>query len=190
MRSRIVIAEDESITRMDLAEILSEAGYHVVGQAADGYDAIEICKKHNPDLVIMDVKMPIMDGLQAAEIIMGQSLAKCVLMLTAYNDGEFVNRANDLGVMGYLIKPIEEKTLLPAIKIALRRNEEMQVYKKQAIEIAKKLEERKCIERAKGILMEKNRITEEEAYAYLRNTSMMKRCSMGKIADMILHCTV
>lgn len=101
MRSRIVIAEDESITRMDLAEILIEAGYDVVGQAADGYDAIEICKKQNPDLVIMDVKMPVMDGLQATKSIMDEDLANCVLMLTAYNDGEFVNRANDLGVMGY-----------------------------------------------------------------------------------------
>lgn len=190
MRPRIVIAEDESITRMDLAEILTEAGYQVVGQAADGFDAIEICKRQKPDLVIMDVKMPVMDGLQATENIMEEHLAGCVLMLTAYNDGEFVNRANDLGVMGYLVKPIEEKTLLPAVKIALRRNQEMHQYKSKVIEVEKKLEERKCIERAKGILMKKDGFSEEEAYAYLRNISMKKRCNMGKIADMIIRSTV
>ncbi|MFH5835187.1 ANTAR domain-containing response regulator [Proteiniclasticum sp. C24MP] len=190
MRPRIVIAEDESITRMDLAEILTEAGYQVVGQAADGFDAIEICKRQKPDLVIMDVKMPVMDGLQATENIMEENLAGCVLMLTAYNDGEFVNRANDLGVMGYLVKPIEEKTLLPAVKIALRRNQEMHQYKSKVIEVEKKLEERKCIERAKGILMKKDGFSEEEAYAYLRNISMKKRCNMGKIADMIIRSTI
>lgn len=190
MRPRIVIAEDESITRMDLAEILTEAGYQIVGQAADGYDAIEICKKQKPDLVIMDVKMPIMDGLQATESIMEESLAGCVLMLTAYNDGEFVNRANDLGVMGYLVKPIEEKTLIPAVKIALRRNEELHHYRSKAMEVEKKLEERKSIDRATGMLMDRNGFTEEEAYAYLRNISMKKRCSMAKIADMILRSAV
>ena len=111
-------------------------------------------------------------------------------MLTAYNDGEFVNRANDLGVMGYLVKPIEEKTLLPAVKIALRRNQEMNEYKSKVIEVEKKLEERKCIERAKGILMKKDGFSEEEAYAYLRNISMKKRCNMGKIADMIIRSTI
>lgn len=190
MRSRIVIAEDESMTRMDLAEILMEAGFNIVGQAADGYDAIEICKKQIPDLVIMDVKMPVMDGLQATEYIMKENLAKCVLMLTAYNDDEFVNKANDLGVMGYLVKPIEEKTLVPAVKIALRRNQEMHDYKNKAIEVEKKLEERKCIERAKGILMKKNGYSEDEAYAYLRNISMKKRCSMVNIAEMIIGSTV
>jgi len=190
LRPRIVIAEDESITRMDLAEILTEAGYHIVGQAADGYDAIEICRRQTPDLVIMDVKMPVMDGIQATECIMKEELAGCVLMLTAYNDGEFVNKANDLGVMGYLVKPIEEKMLLPAVKIALRRNEEMQSYRNKAQEAEKKLEERKSIERAKGILMKKEGISETEAYAYLRNVSMQKRCNMGKIADLIIQSSI
>ena len=190
MRPRIVIAEDESITRMDLSEILTEAGYHIVGQAADGFDAIEICRRQNPDLVIMDVKMPVMDGIQATECILGENLAGCVLMLTAYNDCEFVNKSNDLGVMGYLVKPIEEKTLLPAVKIALRRNEEMNKFKQKAMEAERKLEERKSIDRAKGILMNKDGITEAEAYAYLRSVSMQKRCNMGKIADLIIRSSI
>jgi len=190
LRPRIVIAEDESITRMDLSEILKEAGYQVVGEAADGFDAVEICRRQNPDLVIMDVKMPVMNGIQATENILGEKIAGCVLMLTAYNDGEFVNKANDLGVMGYLVKPIEEKTLLPAVKIALRRNEELRHYQKKAKDAEKKLEERKCIERAKGILMRKEGLSEEEAYAYLRSVSMQKRCSMGKIAEFIVESKI
>lgn len=187
MSKRIVIAEDESITRMDLAEILTEAGYHVVGQATDGFDAIEVCRSMKPDLIIMDVKMPFMDGLQSSETILRERLAGCVLMLTAYNDGEFVNRAKKIGVMGYLVKPIDEKAILPAIEIAMCRQEELENYKRQVQEVEQRLEDRKCVERAKGILMNREHMTEQEAYAYLRNMSMRKRCSIKKIADVVLE---
>lgn len=119
---RVVIADDEPITRMDLKELLSEEGYQVVGEAADGFDAVEACKQSRPDLVLMDIKMPLLDGLSAAKILFEENLADTVMMLTAYSEREFVDEAKHIGVAGYLVKPIDEKSLVPSIELAVARS--------------------------------------------------------------------
>lgn len=186
MLSRIVIADDEPITRMDICEILREAGYDVVGEASDGFDAVELCRKYRPDLMLMDVKMPFLDGIKATKIIMNEGLAGSVVLLTAYSGSEFVEQAKDVGVMGYLVKPLDEKSLLPAIEVAIAKGREMDKIKKDMQKARTDLESRKLIERAKGVLMKKYQISEEEAYGKIRKLSMDKRCAMCKIADAIL----
>ena len=182
----ILIAEDELITRMDIAEIIKEAQHNVVGEASDGFDCIELCRKHRPDLVIMDIKMPILDGIKASKIIMEENIAGCIVLLTAYNDKEYVEEAKKVGVMNYLIKPIDEKSIIPAIEVALSRNEEMRAMKSEVETLEKKLEDRKIIEKAKGIIMHREKISEEEAYCMLRNMSMKKRCSLRTLAEIIV----
>ena len=182
----ILIAEDELITRMDIAEIIKEAQHNVVGEASDGFDCIELCRKHRPDLVIMDIKMPILDGIKASKIIMEENIAGCIVLLTAYNDKEYVEEAKKVGVMNYLIKPIDEKSIIPAIEVALSRNEEMGAMKSEVEKLEKKLEDRKIIEKAKGIIMHREKISEEEAYCMLRNMSMKKRCSLRTLAEIIV----
>ena len=182
----ILIAEDELITRMDIAEIIKEAQHNVVGEASDGFDCIELCRKHRPDLVIMDIKMPILDGIKASKIIMEENIAGCIVLLTAYNDKEYVEEAKKVGVMNYLIKPIDEKSIIPAIEVELSRNEEMRAIKSEVEKLEKKLEDRKIIEKAKGIIMHREKISEEEAYCMLRNMSMKKRCSLRTLAEIIV----
>lgn len=182
----ILIAEDELITRMDIAEIIKKAQHNVVGEASDGFDCIELCRKHRPDLVIMDIKMPILDGIKASKIIMEENIAGCIVLLTAYNDKEYVEEAKKVGVMNYLIKPIDEKSIIPAIEVALSRNEEMRAMKSEVEKLEKKLEDRKIIEKAKGIIMHREKISEEEAYCMLRNMSMKKRCSLRTLAEIIV----
>lgn len=186
MGKTIVIADDEPITMMDLREILRDAGYDVVGEASDGFDAVEICRKYKPDLVLMDVKMPLLDGIKATKIIMNEGLSDSVVLLTAYSGNEFVEQAKEVGVMGYLVKPIDEKSLLPAIEVAISRGKELKRVKGDVLKAKENLESRKAIERAKGILMKKFMLTEEEAYSKIRKLSMDKRCSMVKIADAII----
>jgi response regulator NasT len=186
MGKTVVIADDEPITMMDLSEMLREKGYEVVGEASDGFDAVEICRKYKPDLVLMDVKMPLLDGLKASKIITNEGLASSVVLLTAYSGNEFVEQAKEAGVMGYLIKPIEEKCLLPAIEVAITKGKEINSIKNDIIKIKKDLESRKKVEKAKGIIMKKYKINEDEAYNKIRKLSMDKRCSMGKIADAII----
>lgn len=186
MVKTVVIADDEPITRMDLCEILSEAGYNVVGEASDGFDAVEICRKHKPDLVLMDVKMPLLDGLKATKIIINEGLSDSVVLLTAYSGNEFIEQAKEAGVMGYLVKPIDEKSLLPSIEVAMYKGKEIKRMKCDVVKAKEDLESRKIIERAKGVLMKKYDITEEEAYNKIRKLSMDKRCAMTKIADAIL----
>ncbi|WP_295633230.1 response regulator, partial [uncultured Intestinimonas sp.] len=127
---RVVIADDEPITRMDLKELLSGEGYQVVGEAADGFDAVEVCKQARPDLVLMDIKMPLLDGLSAAKIVYEENLADTVMMLTAYSEREFVDQAKDVGVAGYLVKPIDEKSLIPSIELAVARSKDMKKLRK------------------------------------------------------------
>ena len=182
----ILIAEDELITRMDIAEITKEAQHNVVGEASDGFDCSELCRKNRPDLVIMDIKMPILDGIKASKIIMEENIAGCIVLLTAYNDKEYVEEAKKVGVMNYLIKPIDEKSIIPAIEVALSRNEEMRAMKSEVEKLEKKLEDRKIIEKAKGIIMHREKISEEEAYCMLRNMSMKKRCSLRTLAEIIV----
>lgn len=186
MSKKIVIADDEPITRMDIREMLEEAGYVVVGEASDGFDAIEVCKKHLPNIVIMDIKMPLLDGINASKIIIQEGLADGIILLSAYSDTNFVEKAKDAGVIGYLVKPLDNKSLIPAIEVAMAKSNELKEMKINMISIEKKLEARKVIEKAKGILMTQQGISEEEAFSMIRNLSMKKRVTMKDIAGIII----
>lgn len=183
---RIVIADDEPITRMDLCEILQENGYSIAGEASDGFDAVEMCRKKKPDLVLMDVKMPFLDGIKAAKVIVNENLALSVILLSAYSGNEFVEQAKEAGVMGYLIKPIDEKTLLTSIEIAVSKGEELNKMKQDYNKMKETLENRKIIDVAKGLMMKKYGLNEDEAYNHMRKLSMDKRCPMKQIAEIIL----
>lgn len=184
-RSRIVIADDESIIRMDLREILTHLGYDVVGEASDGQTALELARNVQPDLVVLDIKMPAMDGIEAAQYISEERLAPVVL-LTAYSEQELIGRAKKAGVTGYLVKPFRESELMPVIELALARFHEMQDMESEVGDLKEKLEARKTIERAKGVLMEVHGLSEAEAFNRMRRTSMDSRKSMRDVADAIL----
>ena len=187
MKTRVVIADDDVITRLDIREALEFQGYEVVGEAADGIDAVELCADLKPDVVLLDVKMPVMDGLTAAKIIGGAGNDIAIIMLTAYNDKQFVDKAGEFGVLGYLVKPVDEKSLTPTIEIAVKRLKEFRELKKTVEGQEKKLEERKIIEKAKGILIQNNSISEDEAYKYLRTISMNKRKTIVEVAKIIIE---
>ena len=183
---RVVIADDEPITRMDIKEILTEKGYEVIGEAADGFDAVEICKAEKPDLVLMDIKMPLLDGLSAARIMAEEEVDAAVVLLTAYSEREFIDRAKEIGVSGYLVKPIDEKSLIPSIELAVARNKEMQKLQRDIAKVSERLENRSIIEKAKGRIMERDGISEQEAYDYIRKLSLTKSMSMRRIAEILL----
>ncbi|MEG0764460.1 MAG: response regulator [Pseudoflavonifractor sp.] len=182
---RVVIADDEPITRMDLKEILSEAGYSVLAQVSDGFDAVESCKLHHPDLVLLDIKMPFLDGLSAAKIINEEGLADTIIMLTAYSEREFIEQAKGLGIAGYLVKPIDEKSLVPSIELAVARSKEMKQLRKDMEKVSERLENRSIIEKAKGQIMEEQKLSEQEAYDYIRKLSLVKNISMRRVAEII-----
>lgn len=183
---RVIIADDEPITRMDIKEILEDAGYEVVEEAADGFDAVEACKKHHPDLVLMDVKMPLLDGLSAAQIITDEQLADTVIMLTAYSESGFVDEAKNVGVAGYLVKPIDEKSLVPSIELAVARSRDLKKLRRDIEKVSERLENRGIIEKAKGQVMSGQGMTEQEAYDYIRKLSLTKGMSMRRVAEIIL----
>ena len=187
MKTRVVIADDDVITRLDIREALEFQGYEVVGEAADGIVAVELCADLKPDVVLLDVKMPVMDGLTAAKIIGGAGNDIAIIMLTAYNDKQFVDKAGEFGALGYLVKPVDEKSLTPTIEIAVKRLKEFRELKKTVEGQEKKLEERKIIEKAKGILIQNNSISEDEAYKYLRTISMNKRKTIVEVAKIIIE---
>ncbi|EQB89444.1 response regulator NasT [Clostridium punense] len=186
MNKKIVIADDEPITRMDIREMLEEAGYNVVGEASDGFDAIEMCRKFSPNIVIMDIKMPLLDGINASKIIIQEGLADGIILLSAYSDTNFVEKAKEAGVIGYLVKPLDNKSLIPAVEVAISRAKEIKEIKTNMINVQKKLEARKVIEKAKGILMVEHGITEQEAFSMIRNLSMKKRVTMEDISEIII----
>ena len=183
---KIIVVDDEPITRMDICEILKEANYDVVAQAGDGFDAIEQSRKYKPDFVIMDVKMPILDGLKAAKVITEEKLSRGIVLLTAYSNKEFIEEAKNIGIIGYIVKPIDEKSFIPNLEIIFNKQEEFEKLEKKYLKISQKLEDRKKIDIAKSILMKTRNFTENEAYEYIRTLSMNKRCDMGKIADIII----
>ena len=175
---RIVIADDEPIIKMDVREILELNGYSV--------EAIEVCRNTLPDLVLMDIKMPVLDGLKAVEIIHEQKLARCVLMLTAYNEKSMLEQAKNADVMGYLIKPVDENSLIPAIEIALAKQSKIEKMNREFEKTRTALESRKYIDRAKGILMETKKMSELEAYNYMRKVAMDQECTIARIAQTII----
>ncbi len=182
---KIVIADDEAVIRMDLKEILREAGHEVVGETANGRRAVAIVRDMHPDLVIMDIKMPDMDGIEAARLIAADHLAP-VLLLTAFDDAELIERAKDAGVLAYLVKPVEEKNLFPAMEIALSRWQEMQSLEEELFAMRDSLETRKLLDRAKGILMQAHNISEAEAYRRMQRYSMEKRLSLKEVAAAVV----
>ena len=169
---RILVAEDETIIRLDLVEMLSEAGYEVIAQAENGAVAIELAKQHKPDLSILDVKMPEVDGITAAEQIISISP---VLMLTAFSQRELIERARDAGVMAYVVKPFSINDLVPAIEIAISRHRQMKSLEAEVADIYERLESRKVIDRAKGILMKALNLSEPEAFSWIPKTEMDRR---------------
>jgi len=184
-RTRIIIADDESIIRMDLQEMLSNLGYLVVGEVGDGRSAVNLARELRPDLVIMDIKMPDMDGIDAAKILTEEEIAP-VLLLTAYSQQELVSRAREAGVVGYLVKPFRESELSPAIEVALARFSEFRALEKEVGDLQEALETRKFVDRAKGILMDTQGLTEAEAFRKIQKMSMNTRKPMKEVAEAII----
>lgn len=184
-KRRVLIADDESIIRLDLGEMLTNLGYEVVGEVGDGAAAVELALKLRPDLVIMDIKMPGMEGIAAARELTRARVAP-VLLLTAYSERNLVERAREAGVVAYLVKPFREAELLPSIEIALSRFAEFQAVEKEVGSLKEALETRKLVEQAKGVLMETHGLKESEAFHRIRKASMDTRKSMREIAEAIL----
>jgi AmiR/NasT family two-component response regulator len=178
----VVIAEDETLIRMDLAEMLAEEGFDVVGQAGDGAKAIELAEELRPDLVILDVKMPVLDGIAAAESIAGKRLAP-VVMLTAFSQRDLVERARDAGAMSYLVKPFTQSDLVPAIEMAVSRFAEITALEAQVTDLEDRLETRKAVERAKSVLQEQLSLSEPDAFRWIQKTAMDLRMSMRQVAE-------
>ena len=185
MRTAIVV-DDEPITKMDITEILQEAQFDVIASASDGFDAVNLCRLHNPDIVLIDIKMPLFDGLSAAEVIIQDDLAGCVVIITAFSNMEFIERAKQIGVTGYLVKPVEERLIIPTLEIAFAQSKRYNQSVADVKELSRKLEERKLIDRAKIIVSKSDNISEGNAYTQMRKMSMDKRCSMAEIASMIV----
>jgi two-component system, response regulator PdtaR len=184
-QTRLVIADDESIIRMNLKETLVSLGYLVVGEAGDGVSVINLARELQPDLVLMDIKMPKLDGIQAAKILTEEKIAP-VLLLTAYSDRELVDRAKEAGVVNYVVKPFRDAELLPAIEIAMARYREFLEMDKQISDLKETLDTRKLVERAKGVLMDSQGLKEAEAFRKIQQLSMNTRKSMKEIAQAIL----
>ena len=180
---RILVAEDEALIRMDLVEMLQEAGYEVVAQATNGEEAIALATEHQPDLAILDVKMPVLDGISAAEKII--SIAP-VLMLTAFSQRELVDRARDAGVMAYVVKPFTIGDLVPAIEIAISRHSQMKSLAEEVADLHDRLETRKIIDRAKGILMKALNLSEPEAFSWIQRAAMDRRLTMKEVAHAVI----
>lgn len=184
-RKRVVVAEDETLIRLDLTETLEELGYEVVGEAGDGERAVGLTEELRPDLVILDVKMPVLDGISAAQRIAAQRIAP-VVILTAFSQRELVERARDAGAMAYLVKPFSSSELLPAIEMATSRYAEMSALEAEVADLADRLETRKVIDRAKGLLQARDSMTEPEAFRYIQRKAMDQRVSMRAVAESVI----
>ncbi|NYG56192.1 ANTAR domain-containing response regulator [Nocardioides perillae] len=182
---RVVIAEDEALIRMDLAEMLGEEGYDVVGQAGDGARAVELAQELRPDLVVLDVKMPVLDGIAAAERIAAERIAP-VVILTAFSQRDLVERARDAGAMAYLVKPFSRTELVPAIEMAVSRFAEVQLLEAEVADLTERLETRKSVDRAKAVLQEQLGLSEPDAFRWIQKTAMDLRLSMRQVADGVL----
>ena len=184
-RMRIVIAEDEPVTCLDIKEMLAEEGFVVIGTCGDGESALELARQSKPDLVLLDVKMPVLGGIEAAGIICRERLAP-VLLMTAYSSPEFIEQAAASGVLAYIVKPVTKNALIPACHIALRRYQEFSLLQDENAELAQALEARKVIEKAKGLLMKKYVLSEEKAFKKIRQISMEKNRTMKEVAEALI----
>lgn len=183
---RVLIAEDEALIRLDLAEMLREEGYEVIGEAGDGQEAVEMAESLRPDLVIMDVKMPRRDGIDAASEIAGKRIAPIVI-LTAFSQRDLVERARDAGAMAYLVKPFSITDLVPAIEVAVSRFAELSALETEVATLSDRLETRKLVERAKGLLQAKHKMTEPEAFKWIQRAAMDRRTTMKRVAEVVLE---
>jgi two-component system, response regulator PdtaR len=185
MTTRIVIAEDEAIIRLDLRETLIEEGYEVVGDCGRGDEAVALVKEMKPDAVILDIKMPVMTGLEAARLIVETKICP-VVMLTAFSQREIIEQARDAGALAYLVKPFQKSDLVPAIELAIARYAEMQALTGEVAALGAQLEIRKLVDRAKGILLDKYAMSESDAFAYIQKLAMAERVKMGDISQRII----
>jgi response regulator NasT len=183
---RVLVAEDEALIRLDLAEMLKEEGYEVIGQAGDGQEAVELADSLKPDLVIMDVKMPRRDGIDAASEIASKRIAPIVI-LTAFSQRELVERARDAGAMAYLVKPFSVTDLVPAIEVAVSRFREITELEREVATLSERLETRKLVERAKGLLQAKQGMTEPDAFRWIQRAAMDRRTTMKRVAEVVLE---
>lgn len=184
-RKRVIIADDESLVRIDLREMLTELGYLVVSEVGDGQSAVNMARKLEPDVVLMDIKMPGLDGIEAARLLTSEKIAPVVL-LTAYSQTELIERAKEAGVVGYMVKPFREADLAPAIELAIARFAEFRTLEKEVDNLAEALETRKKVEKAKGILMDKHGMTEHDAFRKIQKMSMNTRRPMKEVAEAII----
>ena len=189
MPIRVVIAEDEAIIRLDLKETLQEEGYEVVGETGRGDEAVELVKQHQPDLAILDVKMPGMDGLEAASQITADKHA-AVLILTAFSQRDLIEKARDAGALAYLVKPFQKSELIPAVEVALGRFQEMNALADENLSLADQLETRKLVDRAKGKLMDLHSMGEAEAFGFMRKTAMDTRSTLKAVAQDVIDGTL
>lgn len=183
----VVIADDEPILRLDLAAMLKSQGFSLEGEASDGFDAVELCKRLKPDIAILDVKMPVFDGLSAAYAILKDNLAGCVVLLTAYSDPDLIERAGKIGITGYLVKPVEERLLRPTLEVAYSAREKVAESSSRADEAQKKLADKNNIDRAKAVIANRQGVSESEAYRHIQRLAMNKRVTMADIAEAILE---
>ena len=183
---RVVVAEDEALSRLDVVEMLREAGFDVVGEAGDGEQAVRLAEELRPDLVVLDVKMPVLDGISAAERIVGARIAPVVL-LTAFSQRELVERARDAGAMAYVVKPFTAADLVPALEIALSRHAEIQALEAEVADLSDRFETRKLVDRAKGLLQAKFGMSEPDAFRWIQKTSMDKRLTMREVAGAVVN---
>lgn len=184
-KRRVLVAEDETLIRLDIVEILTGAGYDVIGEADNGEKAVELAREHQPDLVVMDVKMPIMDGITAAKTIAEEKIAP-VVMLTAFSQRDLVESAREAGAMAYVVKPFGENDLVPAIEVAAARFDEMRALEEEVTSMADKFETRKLVDRAKSVLTTKMGLTEPEAFRWIQKTSMDRRLTMREVAETVV----
>ena len=181
-----IVVDDEPITRLDLRQMLEEMSFSVLGDAADGFDAIELCRRHHPDVVLMDIRMPVFDGLTASETIISEDLAGCVVILTAFRDRELIEKANRIGVTGYLVKPVEERLLLPTLEVAMAQAQRLRDARRETAEMREKMEDQRVIDRAKALLAKKESIPEGEAYRRLQKLAMEKRATLAALARAVV----
>lgn len=185
LKRTVLVAEDESLIRMDIVETLKDLGFDVIAEAADGIEAVELAKSKKPDLIVMDIKMPNLDGISAAEQI--QELRIPIVLLTAFSQRELVERATEAGAMAYLVKPFSQNDLLPAIEIAWSRHQQIVALETEIADLAERFETRKLVDRAKGLLNEKMNLSEPEAFRWIQKASMDRRLTMAEVAQTIIE---